>query len=123
MFAIDFEKVVKTYQGKDGCACGCRGKYTYTTAGRAVTNATREADTQVPEEKVNDKRVAKIVRYINERYESAGGEHIVGEGDELDIYEVRREGSKNHVYRVYVWRETPTAGTAADPTAPCADEA
>jgi hypothetical protein len=31
---IDFAKVITTYSGKDGCACGCRG--TYAPVGPAV---------------------------------------------------------------------------------------
>ena len=28
---IDFEKVLKVYNGKQGCACGCRGNYSDAT--------------------------------------------------------------------------------------------
>jgi hypothetical protein len=30
---LNVDKIVKTYSGKMGCACGCRGKYSYTADG------------------------------------------------------------------------------------------
>ena len=30
---LNVDKIVKTYSGKMGCACGCRGKYNYTADG------------------------------------------------------------------------------------------
>jgi len=30
---IDITKIVKTYNGKIGCMCGCLGKYSYTADG------------------------------------------------------------------------------------------
>ena len=30
---LNVDKIVKTYSGKMGCMCGCRGKYNYTQDG------------------------------------------------------------------------------------------
>jgi hypothetical protein len=30
---LDISKIVKTYNGKIGCMCGCNGKYSYTADG------------------------------------------------------------------------------------------
>ena len=30
---LNIDKIVKTYSGKMGCMCGCRGKYNYTAEG------------------------------------------------------------------------------------------
>lgn len=30
---LNVDKIVKTYSGKIGCMCGCRGKYNYTQDG------------------------------------------------------------------------------------------
>ncbi len=30
---LNVDKIVKTYSGKMGCACGCSGKYNYTADG------------------------------------------------------------------------------------------
>ncbi len=30
---LNIDKIVKTYSGKIGCMCGCRGKYSYTEDG------------------------------------------------------------------------------------------
>ena len=30
---LNVDKIVKTYSGKIGCMCGCRGKYNYTADG------------------------------------------------------------------------------------------
>lgn len=30
---LNIDKIVKTYSGKIGCMCGCRGKYNYTQDG------------------------------------------------------------------------------------------
>ena len=30
---LNIDKIVKTYSGKIGCMCGCRGKYNYTQYG------------------------------------------------------------------------------------------
>ena len=30
---LDINKIVKTYNGKIGCMCGCLGKYSYTADG------------------------------------------------------------------------------------------
>jgi hypothetical protein len=30
---LNIDKIVKTYSGKIGCMCGCKGKYSYTADG------------------------------------------------------------------------------------------
>ncbi len=117
MDAIKFEQVCSTYQGKDGCACGCGGKYTYTTAGRKA--ASKDRGYEVADNEVNDKRVAKIVKYINDRLDSA--ERHEGGAGMPDIYEVKRDGNEHYVYRAYVW-PVGFGETPADVTKPCPEE-
>lgn len=35
---LNIDKIVKVYNGKIGCMCGCKGKYSYTADGAANHN-------------------------------------------------------------------------------------
>jgi hypothetical protein len=35
---LNIDKIVKVYNGKFGCMCGCKGKYSYTADGAANHN-------------------------------------------------------------------------------------
>ena len=54
---IQLEQVTKTYQGQDGCACGCRGDY-------AVPVGKKEADYDVE----SDRKVKRRLAIINANF-------------------------------------------------------
>jgi hypothetical protein len=64
---FDVSKIRAVYSGRKGCACGCRGKYTY--ASKFQAEASRDRGYEVTDDEVNDRtvkliagRVEKIVR-------------------------------------------------------------
>jgi hypothetical protein len=52
---LDVNKIVKVYNGKIGCMCGCKGKYSYTAEG---------AENHGPGYDVTDKVNERSVRII-----------------------------------------------------------
>jgi hypothetical protein len=55
---LDISKVVKVYNGKLGCMCGCNGKYSYTADG---------AENYSPGYDVSDKVNERSVRIITKK--------------------------------------------------------
>ena len=56
---VDISKIVKVYNGRIGCMCGCLGKYSYTAEGAAnhspgydVTSAVNERSVRIIAKKV-----------------------------------------------------------------------
>jgi hypothetical protein len=56
---LDISKIVKVYNGRMGCMCGCLGKYSYTAEGAAnhspgydVTDAVNERSVRIIAKKV-----------------------------------------------------------------------
>lgn len=64
--AVKAESIVKVYSGRQGCACGCRGKYTYATQHREF--GSKERGYEVKPEECNDATVTlmrnKILRAL-----------------------------------------------------------
>ena len=56
---LDINKIVKTYNGKIGCMCGCLGKYSYTADG--ATNHGPGYDVQ---DSVNERSVRIMAKKI-----------------------------------------------------------
>ena len=56
---LDINKIVKTYNGKIGCMCGCLGKYSYTQDG--ATNHGPGYDVQ---DSVNERSVRIMAKKI-----------------------------------------------------------
>ncbi len=56
---LNVDKIVKTYSGKMGCMCGCRGKYSYTQDG--ATNHGPGYDVQ---DSVNERSVRIIAKKV-----------------------------------------------------------
>ena len=65
---LDISKVVKVYNGKLGCMCGCNGKYSYTADGAANYGPGYDVS-----DKVNERSVRiltkKILANPNVQYE------------------------------------------------------
>lgn len=56
---LDISKIVKVYNGRIGCMCGCLGKYSYTADGAEnhgpgydVTNAVNERSVRIMAKKI-----------------------------------------------------------------------
>jgi len=56
---VDISKIVKVYNGRVGCMCGCLGKYSYTAMGAEqhspgydVTNSVNERSVRIMAKKV-----------------------------------------------------------------------
>jgi hypothetical protein len=56
---LNIDKIVKVYNGKIGCMCGCKGKYSYTADGAANHNPGYDVTDSVNERSV--KIIAKKV--------------------------------------------------------------
>jgi len=56
---LDISKVVKVYNGKLGCMCGCNGKYSYTADGAANYGPGYDVS-----DKVNERSVRIITKKI-----------------------------------------------------------
>lgn len=56
---LNVDKIVKTYSGKIGCMCGCRGKYNYTADG-----AERFGPGYNVADKVNERGVRIIAKKV-----------------------------------------------------------
>jgi len=49
---LNVDKIVKTYNGKIGCMCGCKGKYSYTEDGAKNYGPGYDVSTSVNERSV-----------------------------------------------------------------------
>ena len=56
---LDINKIVKTYNGKMGCMCGCLGKYSYTQDG-----ATNHGPGYNVQDSVNERSVKIIAKKV-----------------------------------------------------------
>lgn len=72
MEKISIEKVVRTYNGKEGCACGCLGRYSLKSASdiKAANEASGWDANSL--EDVRPRAVATAVRKCNEAIEEFG---------------------------------------------------
>ena len=61
---FDVSKVTNVYSGRKGCACGCRGKYSYASAHRDERPDYYEGDDGISDRSVRTivNRVERIVR-------------------------------------------------------------
>ena len=73
---IDRSRVIKVYTGKQGCMCGCKGKYRYTSVSQAAEGV---ADSDVNE--------GVVTRVLNKVLASTNVEVSKGLGSEV-IYTV-----------------------------------
>lgn len=67
---IDVSEVAFVYSGKDGCACGCRGKYSY--ASQHQEWASNNRGYKVNDDEVNDKTVKQVVKKVTELFKTPG---------------------------------------------------
>jgi hypothetical protein len=58
--SLPVEKLMSAYSGALGCACGCRGRYRYTSAHREAAGATRGYP--IMDKDVSDRGAARILR-------------------------------------------------------------
>jgi hypothetical protein len=92
--ALAPEDVVSVYSGRPGCACGCRGKYSYHSANRAVGAERRGY--AVGDDEVNDRTVAKVLKLVQANADRAT---FVDGLDGEDIYAF--DLHENRTYTVY----------------------
>jgi hypothetical protein len=90
---IDIEKVISAYSGRQGCMCGCRGKYYYAKKSQEEAGNNRGYD--VFDKEVNDGMVKRIANFINENRSKFA---------ELDFHSdyIYAELSENRCYCVYL---------------------
>jgi hypothetical protein len=79
---IDRSRVIKVYTGKQGCMCGCKGKYRYTSATQDEGGARRGYE--VADSDVNE---GVVTRVLNQVLAATNVAVIKGLGDEV-IYTV-----------------------------------
>lgn len=56
--SIQQDDVLSVYSGKPGCACGCRGKYSY--ASKLVAEASKNRGYKVTPDEVSDKNIKRM---------------------------------------------------------------
>ena len=61
MEMFDINKITKVYSGRKGCACGCRGKYSYASAYKDERPSYLEG-----EEDISDRSVKAIARKVEQ---------------------------------------------------------
>ena len=66
---LDISKIVKVYNGRIGCMCGCLGKYSYTAEGAANHNPGYDVTSAVNERSVRI-IARKVLSNPNVRYEN-----------------------------------------------------
>jgi hypothetical protein len=66
---MDISRIVKVYNGRIGCMCGCLGKYSYTAAGAANHSPGYDVSTAVNERSVRI-IARKVLTNPNVRYEN-----------------------------------------------------
>ena len=66
---LDISKIVKVYNGRIGCMCGCLGKYSYTAAG-AVTHSPGYDVTSAVNERSVRIIAKKVLSNPNVKYEN-----------------------------------------------------
>ncbi len=92
---IDITQVYDAYSGRPGCACGCRGKHTYTSNHRAYASENRGYE--VTDDEVNDKTVKLLVNKV-QAFLDAGEKP----GIEIDICEPNYIAVEIEDRRLYV---------------------
>ena len=60
--ALTAADVVAVYSGKPGCACGCRGKYSYSSEHRA--RASKHRGYRVEDDEISDRNVTRILNLM-----------------------------------------------------------
>jgi len=65
---LDISKIVKVYNGRIGCMCGCLGKYSYTAMGAEQHSPGYDVSTAVNERSVRI-IAKKVLSNPNVRYE------------------------------------------------------
>ena len=66
---LDISKIVKVYNGRIGCMCGCLGKYSYTAAGAVTHSPGYDVSTAVNERSVRI-MAKKILANPNVKFEN-----------------------------------------------------
>ncbi len=65
---FDFAKVTSVYSGRHGCACGCRGKHSYSAAFVAAHPDGKRGYKVTPDE-VNDKTVKMMFNKVQAHFD------------------------------------------------------
>ena len=90
---LTLDMIVSAYSGRPGCACGCRGKWRYTSAHRAAAGKLRGFP--IDEEEVSDRGTARILSNARKagaavfEYWEASGTLSVETSDRLYIFNTR----------------------------------
>lgn len=81
---FDKAQVTKVYSGRKGCACGCRGKYSYAAAHRDD-----RPDYYAGDEGINDQVVKTIINrvesYLRDRPEQVDRVHVDDDWIAVDL--------------------------------------
>jgi hypothetical protein len=57
---IKKEEVMSVYSGRPGCACGCRGKYSYSSLHRGMAESSRGYE--ITADEVNDAMITRVIK-------------------------------------------------------------
>ena len=92
---LTLDMIVSAYSGRKGCACGCRGKWRYTSAHQAEGGRARGYP--VDPDEVSDRGVARVLSNARKatgivEYSERSGTLSVETSDRLYIFTTTRAG-------------------------------
>jgi hypothetical protein len=98
MFNVN--QVTSTYSGRKGCACGCRGNYTYTAPEHRPNYMTGNEGVN---RKAAERMAAKVERMVRDPNSDVQKVHVDPDGDWFAV-----DMEHDRTYTVY-FREAPKA--------------
>lgn len=92
------DDVMCVYSGKPGCACGCRGKYSYNS--RHAAKGSERRGYAVDDEDINDREVKRILGLLQANVEAV---KVIEADDALDGRTIFAfDKHENRTYTVYL---------------------
>lgn len=91
--SLTADQVLSVYSGKPGCACGCRGKYSYNS--KHVAAASKDRGYTVTPDEVNDRMVTKVLKLVQQH---ADDSRVWAANDDIFAFDLHDQ----RTYTVYV---------------------
>jgi hypothetical protein len=95
-YQIDIKNVMSSYSGKDGCMCGCKGKYSYSTLNRDI--ASKDRGYVVSDSDISDIAVKRMVNKFNKL--GSVSVDVFADGRISDYIYINVDGRMNCIYLV-----------------------
>lgn len=96
--SLSVEKLMSAYSGALGCACGCRGRYRYTSAHREAAGAARGFE--VTDKDVSDRGAARILRTARLAVKAGARVDAYTDSEGQVVHLVVVTDAKNYIFQV-----------------------